>query len=303
MSTVGNLIDRTLREWLEPPGERPAEVPLNGAINDTATSLSVVDGVLSAEDESAIGPGTLLEIDREVIFVTAAAPPVVSLMVRGWMGTTAAAHDDAAPVRILGASARWTREGVFGAVCDSIEELYPPLYRTVGIDFVADTTPVELEDEQAVGVLEFRYWDGRGYRTHPVEFLSPFPHVSSDRAVQFDQPAPSGDGYLVYMSDWARPTAESDELTDDDFGLPTRYDLPVIVSAVAKLASGIDLDAVTQEFITRQLEAQNFPVESGASIQNSLLGLYEYLIVREQRRLTASRTTNATRRQTRYKVV
>jgi hypothetical protein len=81
------------------------------------------------------------------------------------------------------------------------------------------------------------------------------------------------------------PESVDDEIVD----LPDKWVRLIMVDVAANLLSGVDIDAVSQEYITEQLRLERFPVRSGESIQRALITVREYLMERfrnEQKALT-----------------
>ena len=77
MSTFGQLIDRTYREYLRPVEEQE---PLTQVANtdsitggtgltSAATSITYQAGLLTPEEEELIGAGSVIEIGQELIMV------------------------------------------------------------------------------------------------------------------------------------------------------------------------------------------------------------------------------------------
>ena len=62
--------------------------------------------------------------------------------------------------------------------------------------------------------------------------------------------------------------------------MPEKWERLVVVDAAIALMSGVDIDAVTQEYLTEQMRLERFPVRSGESIMNSLVRYREYLLQR-----------------------
>ena len=103
MSTFGQLIDRTYREYLRPVEEQE---PLTQVANtdsitggtgltSAGTSISYQAGLLTPEEEELIGAGSVIEIGQELIMVENINTVARTLTVeRGRLGTTAAEHLD-----------------------------------------------------------------------------------------------------------------------------------------------------------------------------------------------------------------
>ena len=95
MAAVSTLVDRIYRDFLNKPDDLSAFSRLDGAINNSVTSLTYESGLFSSEEENLLGNGALVEVDQEIMLVTAANTSTRTLTVaRGYSGTTAASHDD-----------------------------------------------------------------------------------------------------------------------------------------------------------------------------------------------------------------
>ena len=127
MAAVSTLIDRIYRDFLNKPDDLSAFSRLDGAVSDTTgTSITYESGLFSSEEENLLGNGALVEVDQEIMLVTAANTSTRTLTVaRGYAGTTAATHSDKANIFI---NPTFPRKSVFDAVFDNIVRLYPSLY-------------------------------------------------------------------------------------------------------------------------------------------------------------------------------
>jgi len=62
MAAVSTLVDRIYRDFLNKPDDLAAFSRLDGAITDSATSLSYEAGLFSSEEENLLGYGALVEV-------------------------------------------------------------------------------------------------------------------------------------------------------------------------------------------------------------------------------------------------
>jgi hypothetical protein len=67
MSNIGNLVDRTYREYLEPMDDLVSYTTLSTGINNSVTTLNFNGDLLSVEEEDAMDAGTVIEINQELI--------------------------------------------------------------------------------------------------------------------------------------------------------------------------------------------------------------------------------------------
>lgn len=282
MSTVGQVIDRVLRDWLHAPDDQPTRFTLDGAIDADDTSLTYDDDLLTPEEEDLLGPGTLIEVGTEQILIGSvnATTNVLSGLIRGVNGTTAAEHADNELATLAPA---WARKTIYDAVGDAVEQLWPELYATT------TSTALTLSDTQYTEVpaavmgalyLWARPTGGTEYDRIAVRLLENFPPSSTTKAIW---PGFAGSGYLVYKAKPTRPASESDTMTS--LGVNDEWEQLVIVSAVAYLISGKDLSAATQEFLTDNLNAQGYPVDSSRRIREGLLRYQSLLLDKAKRSL------------------
>jgi hypothetical protein len=276
MAAVSTLVDRIYRDFLNKPDDLAAFSRLDGAITDSATTLTYEAGLFSAEEENLLGNGALVEVDQEIMLVTAANTSTRTLTIaRGHTGTTAAAHADEATITI---NPTFPRKSVFDAVSDNIVRLYPTLYNVTTLTTTANSTYQEVA-ESTVEVLSSYVQNASGeqYTSAGIELLKNFPPSTTNTAVQFYNTSNGKTVYLVVKRKFVRPSAETDDLSTTCL-LEDEYQQIVMVGAVADIVGATDIDATTQEFITEKLAAENYPVGSGERLRNALLRLRSLLI-------------------------
>lgn len=276
MAAVSTLVDRIYRDFLNKPDDLAAFSRLDGSITDSDTSLIYEDNLFSSEEENLLDGGALIEIDQELMLVTASNTSTRTLTVaRGYAGTTAAAHSDNANVYI---NPTFPRKSVFDAVADNIVRLYPSLYNVTTTSVTSASTYVEVP-ASTVEVLTSYVQNSSGelYTSAGIELLRDFPPSSTNTAVQFYNTSTGKTVYLVVKRKFVRPTAETDDLATDCL-IADEYQQIVMIGAVADMVGATDIDATTQEFITERLAAENYPVGSGERLRNALLRLRSLLI-------------------------
>ena len=276
MAAVSTLVDRIYRDFLNKPDDLSAFSRLDGAINNSVTSLTYESGLFSSEEENLLGNGALVEVDQEIMLVTAANTSTRTLTVaRGYSGTTAASHDDKPNIFI---NPTFPRKSVFDAVSDNIVRLYPTLYNVTTITTTANSTYQEVAASTVEVLSSFvQNASGEQYTSAGIELLKNFPPSSTNTAVQFYNTSNGKTVYLVVKRKFVRPSAETDDLSTACL-LEDEYQQIVMVGAVADIVGATDVDASTQEFITEKLAAENYPVGSGERLRNALLRLRSLLI-------------------------
>lgn len=270
--TVGNVIDRVFRDWLYPADDQPSRAVLNGAITDSATSLSYLDSFLIVEEEFLLAPGQLIEIGSELVIVgdSDGSGNTISDLRRGANGTTAAAHADGTLITI---SPMYSRQGAFDVLRNTIARLYPRLYQRKSVAITAAAT-VEIPREARV--LEgFVYLDSSELKTIPVAAYD-FPGAATERLLVFS--CEDGEsGYLLYRAPFTLPTSEAD-LLEDDLGLDPEFEDLLVYAVASAMVASRDFDAASVETLHKQLGGELFPVGSAIRIRRELKIMYEELL-------------------------
>ena len=277
MAAVSTLVDRIYRDFLNKPDDLSAFSRLDGAMSDTTgTTLTYESGLFSSEEENLLGNGALVEVDQELMLVTAANTSTRTLTVsRGYAGTTAATHADETNVFI---NPTFPRKSVFDAVADNIVRLYPSLYNVTTTNVTSGSTYAEVPASTVEILTSYvQNASGEQYTSAGIELLRDFPPSTTNTAVQFYNTSSGKTVHLVIKRKFVRPTSETVDLATDCL-IADEYEQIVMVGAVADIVGATDIDASTQEFITEKLAAESYPVGSGERLRNALLRLRSLLI-------------------------
>lgn len=282
MSTVGSLVDRMFRDYLSSPSDTPVQAGLANAITDTDTTLSYRNE-LAVEEVASIGPGTVIEAGLEMMRVTNHNEAVREITVtRGLYGTTPAAH---AAGDLIVVAPKWPRRTVFDAIADEIVALYPAVYAEGSEWGDSVNQLVEINDPNAVGVLDARQLLAGHYEPISAELVR-VRDVSSGIAVQYHaRPGGTGDVLIRYSKSFPNPTEEADTLAD--LGVDPSWDRIILFGALMSLILTPDIDAASQEFVAEALENQGFPPSSGAQLSVTLARLRQTQLVAASARLRA----------------
>ena len=328
MSTnIGNLIDRIYREYLEPNDDIQSFSVLRGALaaDLTATTVEYESDYLTSEEEDMLEPGAVVEINRELMLVTALNTSAEQITVkRAFRGTTLAEHfvDD-----VIRLNPVYPRNTVFDAVSDQIHNLYPTLFAVETKSVTASDGYTLLGTYDAPGTNNYlvsvlkaisQYTDfssgsdqtGVIFQPVSVQLVTlpnPFTYTDGDgtertitytsgpnvvNALQFYS---ISQGHTVYVTFKKKFLDVKDYDSDGDIedttlaeiGLETEYEPIIMAGVAAQLVSGRDIPAVTIENITQSMQLSNFPVGSASSIRNSLLQYQQLLIQQARKNLRA----------------
>ena len=313
--TIGNLVDRVFREYLEPMDSVESYSYLTGDVTTTTQStINYEEGLFSTEEEDALGAGAIIEVNRELMFSKGLNAVTNEITVeRGVRGTTAATHDANDIIKIAPA---FTRQAVYDAVSDQIKNLYPTLFAVETIELTASTgykllgtygTDVDTNNYLIAplkAISQYTDWQsgsdqtGLKYNGVAIEMIDlPNPFTWTDdtqtertktytsgpnvvHAVQFVGISAGHTVYVTFKKKFVEPTSEETELAT--VGLETEYEPIVMAGVAAQMLVGKDIKNVDARYITEQMAAQNYPVGSSNSISSSLLR-YQQLLIQQAR--------------------
>lgn len=300
MTLMGELVDRALRDWLEPSDDQPARLKLAGVMSATQQTLTYDASMIGPEELETVGPGTLIEVDSEEMLVgdideTANRLSGITRAVNGTAAAVHAAGSFAYPNRL------WRRRVIFDALADQIVSLYPDLYQVRSSDLMTVSltgyTEVDAADADLLVTPMWFYgqWPGStsGHWVRvPMsdgDFLDGFPPSSTGKAFYVRRHGCGGttSGYLTYRAKFCRPEDEVDDI-EDDLGLDRSWEPIVLVGAVAYLVAGRELDLATQRRLSQQLEQQNYPAGTPSKIRDNLLR-YQALLTKQAKDDLAAR--------------
>ena len=318
MANIGNLVDRTYREYLEPMDDVVSYTTLSTSMNDSVTSVVFNGDLLSVEEEDALDAGAIIEIGQELLICTDLNAVTNTITVtRAARGTTATSHTAGDLIKI---APPFPRKNVFDAVCDQIKNLYPTLFATETLEVVVGDGFTLLGSYSAPGTNNYlvapiksisQYTDFaansdstnvvfRGVAVELIDLPNPFTYTddtSTERtityttgpdvvhALQFAGIASGHTAYVTFKKKFIDPTAETDTLAT--VGLEDEYEPIIMAGVAAHMLSGRDIPTATTDYITDQLSTSSFPVDSATRIRNSLLSYQRALIQQARKDLRA----------------
>jgi hypothetical protein len=295
-STIGNLVDRVYREYLEPNDDIQSFSNLRTAITDTTTTTVAYESdFLTTEEEDAMGAGAFIEINQELMLVLALNTADETLTVkRGARGTTAETHAQTDLIKI---NPPFIRLNVFNAVKDQIENLYPTLFAVESQTITSASGYVALtgaDDSRIVAPLKAvsQYTSISGdqtsiqFRGVSIELIDvPTTVTSTGKVVQFSGIASGVNVHCTFRKKFGEVASEQSTLSD--IGLETEYEPIIMAGVAAQMIAGKDIPAATTEYISDSIQASVYPVGSSTSIRNSLLQYQQILIQQARKDLRA----------------
>ncbi len=295
MTTLDDLRVTLETDYLEPVSERTAKTPLAAPMDISELTFTVTDNVLSPDEEAILGPGAIIEIEYELGQIAAydMSTNVITLLARAFEGGgPPAVHAVGSQMRL---PTRWPRQSQANALMEALDNLWKPLYVVEEERLTVDTLgylPLPLD---TVEVLRIQYeFDTRWGRDHipttsygsewldaEYELFQSHPQDPNFAAVQIVPTLSPGALCVIrYGREPARPATVTDALDPWDDG----WNRIVVLDAAIALLSGVDIDAVTQEYLTQQMRLDRFPVRSGATITQAMIAYREYLVGRRQQK-------------------
>lgn len=295
-TTIGNLVDRVYREYLEPMEDIVSYSYITSDITDSDTSIVYDGNLFSVEEEDALDAGAIIEIGQELMYATALNTVTNTITVtRGARGTTATAHTTGDIVKIAPA---FPRINVFNAVKDQIENLYPTLY-AVEVQTIASAAgyvALTGDDDSRIvapiaAVSQYQTLaDGSEttvqFRGVAMELIDvPTSVAASGKVVQFSGINNGVNVHCTFKKKFGEVSNEASTLAD--IGLETEYEPIIMAGVAAQMISGKDIPTYTAEYITEQMQITNYPVNSSSNIRNSLLQYQQVLINQARKDLRA----------------
>ncbi len=313
-TTIGNLIDRVFREYLEPMDDLNSYTAVATDFNASATSISFDADLLTQEEEDMMDAGTIIECEQELMYCTDIDTVNNTItVVRGALGTEQTGHTAGKIIKIAPV---FTRLAVFDAVKDQINNLFPTLFAVDTQSVTTGTGYTLLGSYDDVGTHNYvvsilsaisQYTDfssgsdSTGVNFNPVtcslvELPNPFTYTDSNgtdrtmtystgpsvvHAVQFAGIAAGHTSYVTFKKKFIEPTAESNTLAS--IGLENEYEPIIMAGVAAQMMAGRDIPAATTDYITDQMAVQGYPVGSSNSVRNSLLQ-YQQLLINQARK-------------------
>jgi hypothetical protein len=324
MANIGNLVDRTFREYLEPMDDIVSYTTLSNSdsISDSkvglttaGTSVTFNGDLLSVEEEDALDTGTIIEIGQELMICTDLNAVTNTITVtRGARGTTATEHEQGSLIKI---APPFPRKNVFDAVCDQIKNLYPTLFAVETKSIVAKVGYVPLSgstDNHLIAPIKSisqntNFSAGSdetgtvfsGVSCELIDLPNPFTYNDDNgesqtitytnngpnnvKAIQFYGVASGHTAFVTFKKKFVTPIEETDTLAT--IGLEDEYEPIIMAGVAAHMLSGRDIPTATTDYITDQLSTSSFPVDSATRIRNSLLSYQTALIQQARKDLRA----------------
>jgi len=325
-TTIGGLVDRVFREYLEPADDLNSYTTVEdndvitggNGISSSDTTLSYNGDLLTQEEEDVMDVGTIIECEHELMYCTDVdITDNTVTVVRGTRGTTAAQHFKGSLVKIAPA---FTRKAVFDSVSDQISNLYPTLYAVETVETTSGTGYTLLGSYDSPGtnnylvtpikaLSQYTDWSAgsdqtgltfKGVAIEMIDLPNPFVYTDSDgeeRTITYTtgpdvvhalQFSGIASGHTVYVTFKKKFVQPTGEdITLATVGLQDEWEPIIMAGAAAQMLAGRDIPSATADIITDQLAVATYPVGASSNIRNGLLSYQRTLLEQAKKDLKA----------------
>jgi hypothetical protein len=269
MSTVGTVIDRTVRQLMSGTVEERNKTV--SAITATATSVSF------QYDLGGMRPGGVIQIDNELMYVWEISAGAKSVTVeRGWNGTTAAAHVASS---IATVDPKFPRAQILEAINAELDDLASPMnglfqIKTMEMNYNGSDIMVNLPTTDKIIDLisvSVRFISTDYPKIRRVRLIRDLPSddFNSGCAIRFDEEVRAGRMVVVYKTPFVNVTTDAQNI-QNIAGLPTSCEDILIMGAQIRLVSPRE---VKRNFTESQGDTRRAEEVPSGSVSNSITNL------------------------------
>ena len=269
MSTVGTVIDRTVRQLMSGTVEERNKTTL--AINATVTSVTF------QYDLSGIRPGGVIQIDNELMYVWEISAGSKSVTVeRGWNGTTAAAH---AASSVATVDPKFPRAQILEAMNAELDDLASPMnglfqIKILELNYNGTDLMINLPTTDKIIDLisvSLRYISTDYIKVRRCRLIRDLPNddFNTGYAIRFDEQVRAGRMVIVYKSPFTNITTESQNIQNVT-GLPTSCEDILILGSQIRLVGPRE---IKRNFTESQGDTRRPDEVPSGSVGNSITNL------------------------------
>ena len=269
MSTVGTVIDRTVRQLMSGTVEERNKI--TSAINATVTSVTF------QYDLSGIRPGGVIQIDNELMYVWEISAGSKSVTVeRGWNGTTAAAH---AASSVATVDPKFPRAQILEAMNAELDDLASPMnglfqIKILELNYNGTDLMVNLPTTDKIIDLisvSLRYISTDYIKVRRCRLIRDLPNddFNTGYAIRFDEQVRAGRMVIVYKSPFTNITTESQNIQNVT-GLPTSCEDILIIGSQIRLVGPRE---IKRNFTESQGDTRRPDEVPSGSVGNSITNL------------------------------
>ena len=284
MSTVGTVVDRTLRQLMSGTVEERNKTV--GALTTTSTS------VVFQYDLNGIRAGGVIQIDNELMYIWEVSSGSKTVTVeRGWNGTTAATHITGS-VTIV--DPKFPRAQILEAINAEIDDLSSPmngLYQIKSLELNYNGTFTMVNLPTIDKIIDLVSVTVRYIATdYPVirrcRLIRDLPNddFSAGYAIRFDEQVRAGRMIVVYKAPFTNVTTEAQNL-QNIAGFPTTAEDILMMGAQIRLVSPREVKRNFTESQGDTRRSEEVPTGSVSSSINNIIRMRRDRITAEAARL------------------
>lgn len=269
MSTVGTVIDRTVRQLMSGTVEERNKTV--GSLTASATTVTML------YDLGGIRPGGVIQIDAELMYVWEISVGAKSATVeRGYNGTTATTHTASSIVIV---DPKFPRAQILEAINAELDDLSSPMnglyqIKTVDLDYNGTWAMLNIPTNDKiidlVGVsLRYIATDYPIIRKLRLIRDLPTDDFNSGYALRFDEPVRAGRMHIVYKSPFNNVTSETQNV-QNIAGLPQSCEDILMMGAQIRLVSPRE---VKRNFTESQGDTRRAEEVAAGSVSGSITNI------------------------------
>ena len=285
MTVFGDLVEEVLLQLEGFTGDQGVFGTLSGSLTDSASTFTVAGAAYA--DGSGFSPG-IVEIEEELVYCQEfnRTTGVFTGALRGWRGSTAAAHSSGALVRN---NPRFPRIQVKKAINDTIRNLYPKVAAIGTSDITPSGTQVRFQlPATALQILHVSQEDTsstEAWNQRNTWRFIPTPGGSNDgyKAVEIGGLWTGRDVRVVYAKEPTTLSSLSDNF-ETTTGLPTFTRDAVVWGAMWRLYSMVELGRASTTTADQGLLNRQDRIGAGTDLAKYLLGMYQQALSEAENR-------------------
>lgn len=269
MSTVGTVVDRTLRQLMSGSVEERNKTV--ASITATATSVSM------QYELAGMRPGGVIQIDNELMYVWELSSGSKSVTVeRGWNGTTAATHSSGAVVTV---DPKFPRAQVLEAVNAELDDLSSPMnglfqVKTLELNYNGTSVMINLPTpDKIIDIISVssRYLSDDYLKISRFRLVRDLPNddFNSGYAIRLDEEARPGRLVIVYKAPFTNVTTDAQNLQNIS-GIPTSCEDILMIGAQIRLVNPRE---IKRNFTESQGDTRRAEEVGAGAVSNSINNL------------------------------
>jgi hypothetical protein len=284
MSTVGTVVDRTIRQLMSGTVEERNKT--TAAITATATSVTM------QYELGGLRQGGVIQIDAELMYVWEVNSGSKSATIeRGWNGTTAVAHASGAVVVV---DPKFPRAQIIEAINAEIDDLSSPMnglyqIKSMELNYNGTWSMINLPTTDKIIDLvsvSLRYIATDYPKIRRCRLIRDLPNddFNSGYGIRFDEQVRAGRMIVVYKAPFTNVTTEAQNL-QNIAGFPASAEDILIMGAQIRLVSPREVKRNFTESQGDTRRAEEVPVGAVSNSINNIIRMRRDRITAEAARL------------------